>query len=103
MVKSQEHDIPDDLIESVDILYSIHDVMLTKYKTYYEENLTAINEAFMAVKSNLVRDIMLGNFQLPKEVPPLTLFIEGPDFDLILSCLISARESAYETCTHGRL
>ena len=90
LVKSQEHDIPADLVESVDILYSIHDVMMTKYKTYYEENLTAINEAFMVVKSNLVRDIMLGNFQLPKEVPPLTLFIEDPDFDLIPTPVVSS-------------
>ena len=44
----------------------------------------------MAVKSNLVRDIMLGNFQLPKEVPPLTLFIEDPDFDLIPTPVVSS-------------
>ena len=44
-----------------------------------------------AIRGNLVRDIMLGNFELPDKVPPLTLLIKDPDENQVPTPISSNR------------
>ena len=83
LAKDTHEPIPKELVSVFDHLLNTHEIMTTELSEAYKKDFDSITNAFDAVKSNLVRDIMLGNFILPETVPPLTLLISDPEFTVV--------------------
>ena len=69
LAKDTHEPIPKELVSVFDHLLNTHEIMTTELSEAYKKDFDSITNAFDAVKRNLVRDIMLGNFILPETVP----------------------------------
>ena len=94
LAKDTHEPIPKELVSVFDHLLNIHEIMMTELLEAYKKDFDSITNAFDAVKSNLVRDIMLGNFILPETVPPLTLLISDPEFTVVPMPIVSNKSES---------
>ena len=79
LAREYGHEKPPELKGPFLFLENTHRAMTEETGGFYEDDIKIIEEFMHAIRGNLVRDIMLGNFELPDKVPPLTLLIKDPD------------------------
>ena len=79
LAREYGHEKPLELKGPFLFLENTHRAMTEEIGGFYEDDIKIIEEFMYAIWGNLVRDIMLGNFELPDKVPPLTLLIKDPE------------------------
>ena len=96
MAEENVHGKPEELTENFTYLDNVKNAMIEEIGGFFEEDLKYMREFMHAVCGNLIRDIMLGNFQLLNNVPPLTLLIKDPDEVSVPTPIISYRNEVQQ-------
>ena len=74
-----------------------NEFFLENLKGNYSEDIDCLKEFATAIQNNLIHNIMIGNFVLPQNVPPLTLMIKDTSYKLIPTPVVSNFEEEQTT------
>ena len=98
LAREYEHEKPLELEGPFLFLENTHRVMIEEIAGFYEDDIKTIEEFMHAIRGNLIRDIMLGNFEFPDKVPPLTFLIKDPEENQVPTPITSNRdeETSYD-------
>ena len=89
LAKNLQDVFPPKLIHVAEDLLTSNEFFLENFKHGYNDDMDLLSEFADAISNNLIRDIMLGNFELPEQVPSLTLMVKDTSYKTIPTPIIS--------------
>ena len=97
MAQNLQEFFPPKLVGVAEDWLTTDEFFLKNLQGNYTEDIDSLKEFATAIRNNLLRDIMIGNFVLPQKVPSLTLMIKDSSYKLIPTPVVSNFEEEQTT------